>query len=254
VLRLKVRIGAVDGRLKLQNLEASIATVMQTLARVLGIAEVLLVPVSILWLLLASVRPSRARAWRSIGLAAGVALTVAQPFGVVAGERSAPPAGARPVNPTSIHVARLAGFLPTLPFTLYHEDYIVSGENGPTAALKARSWFWLPVLTNATTIKDICSNNVVSTPCWGSDGRAYDYPTNLRLSEKAGRYYVTLLNPAARNYSPYDRTSYTWELAPGLASPAGLIYWVVLAVLIPVAVRSTRRRAKNSHSSTDRIP
>lgn len=213
---------------------------MQTLARVLGIGEFVLVPVSIVWLLLACVSPSRRRAHRSIALALVLAFTVAQPFGIVADTQPAPPPGARAVDATSVHVARLFGFLPVLPFVPYHEDYVWSGENRPTAALKARSWFWVPILVNATTIKDICSNDVF-TPCWGPG-----HSDVLTLTEHGGRYYATLVNSYMQTQRPVPgvKTSYTWELHPGIASLSGLIYWGLLAVLIPMTAAAGRRHNK----------
>lgn len=209
---------------------------MQTLARLLGVLEYVLVPVSLVWLTLAIRRPSRRRARRSIALAAALAVTVAQPFGITATPRGSPPRGAHPVGPTSVHIARLFGSLPILPFALYREDDLVDFGNGATASLKARSWLWLPILTNATTVTRICSNDV-RTPCFGNSGGSAG---SLQLSEKDGRYYATVPVPGASSYAGV-KPSYTWELGVGVASIAGLIYWLLVAALIPLVLTSTRR-------------
>lgn len=215
---------------------------MEILARVLGIAEFFLVPFSVLWLLYALHARSWQRSRRAVTVALILAVTVAQPFGVVATERAVPPSGAHPVAPTSIHIARLFGVLPVLPFALYRQEIIYSAENTPTAMLKARSWFWLPILTNATTIQRICSDDI-STPCWQTRGPDPD-SERLRLFESGGRYYVSLLRaPYAPAAIRGSLRTYTWELAPGIASPIGLIYWAVLAILIPRILRTRGDRA-----------
>ena len=66
-------------------------TLMDVFDRVLGYAEFGLVPISIVWLLLACWRPNRRRVRRATALAFVLAATVAQPFGVVASEQEAAP-------------------------------------------------------------------------------------------------------------------------------------------------------------------
>jgi hypothetical protein len=221
---------------------------MEALGYVLGGVEFLLVPVSLLGLLwnLAR-RSSQTRRW-AIPLALGLALTVAQPVGIVAKRVSGPPAGGRVVGQTSVHVARIGGVVPVLPFALYRER--IQGpisDQAPNAALKARSWLWLPILINATRIARICAGDV-RVPCWGTTPNSNSGPSNaLRVEEKDGRYYATLSIPlAARYVAP---SSYTWELVPGIASIAGLIYWALLALLIP-GVLITSRPIKLSAPST----
>jgi hypothetical protein len=224
---------------------------MQTLAYALGIAEDLLVPISLFLLAGALLVPSRRRAKRAIVLALVLAVTVAQPFGIVARPVSGPPDGAKPIGTTAIHVARLFGTVPILPFALYREEFLGPvGDQAPTAAVKARSWFWLPILTNATKIKDICGNE---DPCWGTIANSESGPSNaLTLEEKNGRYYATLNGaPTTRPGAP---SSYTWELGPGIASIAGLIYWALLALLLPAILTRSRSAAAQAMPIIDDGP
>ena len=169
-----------------------------------------------------------------------LALTVAQPFGIVATERAAPPRDAHSVKPTSVHVARLFGVLPVLPFALYYQAKLYSGENTPTAMLKARSWFWLPILTNATTVDAICSSDA-NTPCWHPNGREAH---TLELSQSGGDYYVSLIDPAGVK-GPALSAQKTWDLSPGIASFSGLVYWILIALLIPRVRRAGRNAGRS---------
>ena len=210
---------------------------MGTLALFLGACEFILVPVSVVWLLWATIIPTRARVRRALRFAVVIAATVAQPFGIVAAQEPGPPRDAHPVSPTGIHIDRIAGILPILPFSLYRENTIIHNDTGSArATLKARSWFWLPVLTNGTAIKSICSD--LTQPCW--DPSTPDR-SSLQLSEAHGRYYVTLLDPLGPRFGAPG--SYTWELVPGIASIPGLIYWLLLGLAIPLL--NTRLRARN---------
>ncbi len=222
---------------------------MPTVARVLGLAEFFLIPFSLLWLLVALRSRSRRRSRRAIALALVLAVTVAQPFGIVRTERGPPPRNAHRVAPTSVHVARLFGLLPVLPFALYHQDNLRSGENDPTATLKARSWFWLPILTNAATIAAICAPDIY-TPCWQPTGPDSH---NLELSQSGGTYYVSLLDPASAKLPPFGART-TWDLSAGIASPSGLIYWILLAVIIPRVLRSSRKSLQPSRQADNHEP
>ncbi len=223
---------------------------MQALAYFLGAVEYVLVPVSLLGLVWAMLRRSRrARRW-SVPLALGLAVTVAQPFGIVANRVAGPPPGAKFVGSTDVHVARIGGVVPILPFVLYREDILGPvGDQSPTARLKARSWLWLPILTNATRIHDICASDV-TVPCWSAaTSRTSIFGTGVSLEEKAGRFYVTLYAPLGPRFRAPAR--YTWELAPGIASIAGLIYWALVAVLVPFALVAGRRTEKGALPLTD---
>ena len=189
---------------------------MVTLDRILGIIEVIAVPVSLWWLVRARLAPTAKRTRRAVVLALVVGLTVAQPFGTVAVPQDRlPPTGARPLQPRSVHVARLFGVLPVLPFSLYPRKDLYSGENAPSATLRARSWFWLPVLTNSTNIKDMCSPSV-DIPCWEpNDVKAYGNPRVLKVYESDGVWVVL------RDYYTVDvRSGELLSFTSGSSSPA----------------------------------
>jgi len=205
--------------------------------------------ISLLGLLWARVGRSPRTARWAVPLAVVLALTVAQPFGIVAKRVSGPPVGTKAVGETSIHIARIAGVVPILPFVLYRQNILGPiGDQSPTAMLKARSWFWLPVLTNSTAIKGICSNDV-TVPCWGGSEDSVSGQSNtISLREKDGRYYITLYSRLGPRF--LAPSSYTWELAPGIASTAGLTYWALTAVLVPTALATARRRNKPDANAT----
>ena len=171
-----------------------------------------------------------------------LALTVAQPFGVVASKEAGaprPPTEAEQANGDSVHVARLFGLLPAVPFRLYQREIFLSGlgENAPNKTLRARSWFWLPALTNATQVAETCSDDVL-TPCWEPGEQ------DLTVFREGGAQWVTIDNPPGRDSGPAQiPDSFTWKLSAGIASPAGLAYWVLAALLI---VTASRRRSRPS--------
>jgi len=217
---------------------------IETLDSILGFAEFFLVPASILWLV-AAWRDPKSRGLRApTVLALILALTVAQPFGVVASkEAGAPPPTEAGPNGESVHVARLFGFLPVLPFRLYQREIFLSGlgENAPNETLRARSWFWLPLLTNATQVAETCSDDVL-TPCWKP---GYSSEQNLTVLREGGTHLATIDNPPGRGEAQIP-DSFTWKLRAGIASPAGLAYWVLAGFLVIM----TRRRRSQSSSPT----
>jgi hypothetical protein len=150
---------------------------MEVLDRILGLLEVVLVPASPLWLCLDG---ARRRSVLTVGV---VALTVAQPFGIVATSQSGPPpAGPRKLDPSGVHIARLDG-VPVMPFVIYRRQDLLAGfgDSGATATLRARSWFWLPILTNSTNISDLAAPWV---------GEVFG------LVEKGDDLWLTLTNPS----------------------------------------------------------
>lgn len=173
-------------------------------------------------------------------LALAVALTVAQPFGVVASkEKAAPRPPPNAANGHSIHVARVFG-IPVLPFRLYSRSVFWPGENTPTANLRARSWFWLPALTNATQIAETCSDSL--TPCWNPEPGSGHPQNDLTVFRNGGKQWVTIDNPAGKNSGPARiPDSFSWELRAGIASPAGLAYWAVAGILV---ITARRRRTR----------
>jgi hypothetical protein len=102
---------------------------MQALAYALGIGEAVMVPISIVLLATAVAAPSPMRTAVAVALAILLASTVAQPFGVVAERKQAPPPHARLVSATGVHLDRAFGTIPVMPFALYREQSLVAGEN-----------------------------------------------------------------------------------------------------------------------------
>jgi hypothetical protein len=206
--------------------------------------EVLLVPFSIGWLLLAWWRPKPGRLRAAAVLALILAVTVAQPFGVVAEPSGPPPASAEQRDPTTIHTAYLLGVIPIMPFALYSRDDLTKNlfENNPTATLRARSWLWGPLLTNSSKIADICNqSSVFDPPCWQPDRPQSGYRNTLTVSQDGGSYWATLHNRGAAVPAPAE---FTWKLGWGLASPAGLVYWLLAGGLIVLARRRRARLAR----------
>jgi hypothetical protein len=215
---------------------------LHTIDTLLGLAEIFLVPLSLVWLLLAWRRPNPERLRRASILALVLALTIAQPFGLVAEKSGPPPASAEQRDPAAIHVAYLFGVVPVEPFALYSRDDLLSGlaENVTSATLRARSWFWGPFLTNSTKVGDICNqSDVFDPPCWQPDRSQSGYAHTLSLSEDGGNYWATLHN-VRTDPSVHAPAEFTWKLDWGLASPAGLIYWFLAGGLVYLA----RRRAQ----------
>jgi hypothetical protein len=215
---------------------------METLDYALGYAEFVLVPLSIGWLVLACLRPKPRRLRYALAFALLLAVTVAQPVGLVATRQDGPPPHGARRSPSGMNVARLFG-VPTTPFVLYRRGSAVRGfENAPRATLRARSWFWLPILGNASKIADICANDIF-TPCWEpSEDRTAPspYANTLRLVEVNGTQWVSISNPFHAKYPAGEvPAAVTWRLHLGLASPAGALFWLVIAGL---ATASLRRR------------
>ena len=184
-------------------------------------------PASLLWLVAAWERPT-ARGLRRAPtvLAVIVGLTVAQPFGVVASkeERASPPPptdapqpGAPSLpepersNGEDVHVARLFGLVPVLPFRFYQREIFLSGlgENAPNETLRIRSWFWLPVLTNATEVAEACSGDVF-TPCWRPGQQT------LTVFREGGTQWATIDNPPGE--TPVHRLR-SRARSPGSSAP-----------------------------------
>ncbi len=222
-------------------------------------------PASLLWLIAAWKRPTgRGHRTAPTVLALVVGLTVAQPFGVIASKKDAAP---RPPvyagNGHSVHVARVFG-IPLLRFRLYSREVFWPGENTTTATLRARSWFWLPALTNATQIAETCSNDVLD-PCWDPEPGSGTSGSDLTVFRDGGKQWVTIDNPDGRQqekergpcppetcgagYRPTPiPDSFNWELRAGIASPAGLVYWA-LAILLVISARLRRTGPTASHSA-----
>jgi hypothetical protein len=118
-----------------------------------------------------------------------------------------------------------------VPFELYSlPDVWYIDTQG--VALKARTWMWLPLLTNSSTITRMCLGGFDEPPCW--DDASGDH---LALWRKGSHYWV--------GFSPSDPGEETgvWSLGFGLASWAGLAYWALAWTLSLLGWRRVRRRA-----------
>jgi hypothetical protein len=216
---------------------------MEALDRSLEVLEFVLVVLSIVWLIQAVRHPLPRRIRRAGILALVTALTVAQPFGVAAhSQPDLPPATAHPVDPQSPHVVSLFG-IPALPFVLYNRDNVWPGENAPTATLRARSWMWGPILTNATKVTEACANSVFS-PCWRpEDAHSADPGTraqakSLSLLKSGDKFWITMRIGAG----PGDVSqTLVWRLSGGAVSIAGMLYWLGALALFGWAVWRSRR-------------
>jgi hypothetical protein len=148
---------------------------MLALDRTLGWIEVVLTVVSVIWLLLAALSPRKNRCRGAAIFAAALGLTIAQPFGVVASPQHVP-RGASEVEAnatktaTRVHILRL-GPVPVMPFFLQSRPWGLTFGDSPGDTLRARSWFWLPLLTNSTHVADMCTTDS-TVPCWDGSNDA----------------------------------------------------------------------------------
>src|SRR5205807_2770125 len=102
-------------------------------------------------------------------------------------------------------------------------------------------WFWLPVLTNSTDVKDMCSNSKFD-PCWDPADTNASRRKALSVYERDGVWVVL------RNIYPVEPNIgvpqfYVWKLEPGIASFAGLAYWIVAGGLLLLILRTHRKEA-----------
>jgi hypothetical protein len=212
--------------------------------RVLGIIEAFAVPVSLALLFAALVRPTPTRTRYAFIATVVVGLTVAQPFGIVAKPQSRPPpVNSHAIEVDGVHVARLFGVVPVLPYEIYYRKNLLNLENVPEASIRARSWFWLPLLTNSRDVADICSNSIF-TPCWEPESTR-GFQNTLTASNSGGNTWLTLRNYyQTRSIEAHVPTVRYWKLEPGVASGLGLAYWIIAgAMLLVIRCRRPRRRA-----------
>jgi len=205
------------------------------------LAEFWLVPVSIVWLIVVATEPRPGR-WRApAALAFVLGLTVAQPLGIVATEQPGEPRRATAqehADSEGVHVARLFGVIPVLPFKLYRRDVFLAGENTPTKTMRARSWLWLPILSNATEVTEMCAD--VFIPCWHDaylSGGVKEVPRTMSVVRDDGAHWVVVDNGGVDEDQPTVPPSFTWKLTAGIASIGGLVYWVLAGGLVVAARR-----------------
>lgn len=214
---------------------------MEALDWVLVVAESVLVPASIAFLLLA--RSRRARTM-SVLVVLAVALTLAHPFGMEADEVGRIPTGAVQRDPSTIHSANVAG-LPLMPFKLFRRDkprLLEDYETEPSATLRARSWVWPFLFTSSSELAEMCEVDA-SVPCWEPEragqtlGRG-PYVRTLSLWSKDGDYWVRVKNPyAGRTDSPALPKQWAYRLRPAVTSWWALVFWLLAAGIVLVRTR-----------------
>jgi hypothetical protein len=179
-------------------------------------------------------------AWTALALGLVVALTVAQPFGVVAQAESAapsPPAQAR-VAPTAAQES-LAG---PLRFRLVRSPTVYGGggdSSDPPEDLRVESsvagWF----VRNRAYVTGLCG--VVFNPC----------PRSHRDIWIGRQDHSWVLWIKGDPHSPRYPAAFQWRLKFGVASLSGLAYWLLyfaLALLVLIHRRLPRRSARATHS------
>jgi hypothetical protein len=203
----------------------------------LGTFEIVGVALSLFLLLVAWRRGGARGTPAAVVLTSVVALTVAQPFGLRATRWTQPvPRNASTVSGTGLHVARIADSVPIVPFVLYQRHNLYTGENADSARERVRSWMWLPILTNATTI---------STSVHQAMGSDLDRVVLRRLGHT---WLVSLVDDSLRPADPGHVR--TWKLAPGIASPAGLGYWALAGMFGFLGHIRRRRGGHRAHLVT----
>jgi hypothetical protein len=208
--------------------------------RTLGVIEFAAVLVTLAVSVRALRRPSRRRALTATLLAAVCGMTVAQPFGITTDELDAP-ADDLPIiaehtdgPPTGVHTMWVAGVLP-VPVVLYQRGDVLAGlsENTPTKSLRARSWLWPGVLTNASEVAATCSNDIF-TPCPGG-------AVVTRLHRDGHHLVVTITNPYAEGHDPDTVPDvFRYRLGFGITSITGVVYWLLAAAVTAAAWSRTR--------------
>ncbi len=166
----------------------------------------------------------------------------ANPFGVVA-EPSA--ANARSLKPTTEtdgarHWVKV-GRIPVAWYTPYDQPYPWAGafENSPNSVLKLRYGLSFLPSTGASSVVEQCSNDI-GDPCWRD--RADDYPLVHR--DARGRAYVVPLTktlvPSRQGESAYPSVPHVYGVSLGIASWRGAVYWLLVAVTLGFAARTSR--------------
>lgn len=209
---------------------------MEALDWVLVVAEAVVVPASIAFLLLARSRQARAL---SALVAVAVAVTLAHPFGIHADEVARLPAGAMRSDPSSINTANVVG-LPVMPFKLFRRDkprVLEDYETKPSATLRARSWVWPFLFTSSSELAEMCEVDA-SVPCWKPEragqtlGRR-PYVRTLSLWSKDGEYWVKVDNPYADGRAALPRPEqWVYRLRPAVTSWWALVFWLLAAGIL----------------------
>ena len=157
------------------------------------------------------------------------ALTICQPFGITTTRASdTEVAAARPAAPANGASHALLDWLPLLRFRVYDLEPLVSlSDNGPTTAVRVRSWLAPGLLTDATAAT---GDELVSDP---------QSPTLLAQSPD-GSWIVEV--------------DHNWDmrLGYGITSVAGLAWWAIGLGLVGVVLVRRRRRSVAETGGVDR--
>jgi hypothetical protein len=228
------------------------ALLLRWLDVLLGVAELLLVPASVVYLAMAVFRPSRRRAMAALALAGVLALTLAQPFGVKS-EPITPEEFAagnpQPAEAEAVHSVRVLG-VPVFGFRPYRgltvEPYQPILRRGQTGIwLKIRSWVWPGLLTNGSKVAFVCEDSVA--PCWTPEGEAEPTgrPSKLDLVQADGEWRYHVRSPSGGLPQLPDKTGSFgfYRLSPGIVSWIGLLYWIALPAFAGAVILSLRRRS-----------
>lgn len=217
------------------------ADALRLIDQVLGVVELVLVPFSVVWLAAAVVQRGR-RATGPLVLAAVLALTIAQPFGLKAVPLSSSglvSGGVVREDAAAVHSVKLLG-VPVFGFKPYTRDlWNPNGGDGgePPTALKVRTWVWPGILWSSTKVEELCGNKV--QPCWDPDDDPAGTRSRLQLLRSGdGDWRYLILRADGRRPEPVaageplDRfNGGRYELRPGIVSTAGLAYWGLVAML-----------------------
>lgn len=217
----------------------------------LGVIELVVLAPSLVWLIWAHAGRRRSRRWATL-VCVGLAVTVAQPFGIHATRISAEQFGSpRQAERRSAHQPHTLAVLgvPLFGFRLYVRDYIRLGveESGSaTGELKVRSWLWPVLMTNAEAIDPMCEG--AAAPCW--NGRQ-STAQNLQLYRAGDRWRVLILRPDGTRVAGADAASVGgyYDLRLGIVSLIGVVYWGVLVLCAITALLIRRDIARERLTS-----
>jgi hypothetical protein len=225
-----------------------VGTLLRWLDVLLGLAELILVPASVLYLARAVFRPNREQAFRALTLAGIVALTVAQPFGVEAEPISREEFEAgdpQPAKAEAIHSVEVLG-IPVVGFRPYRREVIglLPSDVADPKWLKLRSWVWPGVLTNGAKVTDMCASS--DQACWAPEGEGGfedGSSRSLRLA-RAGdewRYSVLTASGSVPRTPGETGSQGFFRLGLGIVSWPGLVYWIFLVLVAGPVIRSIPR-------------
>jgi hypothetical protein len=197
------------------------------------------------WLFRVAVnRGPRGQGALASALALALALTVVQPFGVVAERVSSAPPDGQQVDPTGDNS------LGALRFHIYGQDISqILVDDTREAILKAQSSVAGVLLYNTTDVASICKG-LGDPPCWEVDGSGMSLRSMIREGDN---YWLTLsYDPDVVKERGFDvppsELAYTWKLSLGVASFGGALYWLLGTILMGSVIWRMRKSLSASGS------